>query len=580
MTPNQVPPPDLEIRIRTADNFGRVQLTYVLHSPNGAAPFSHVEIAGPTLQASTEEIHRLFLQQIEALGSGLDAGGALLLRADVNRKLVSLGRDFWRQLFNEEMRQAYRSFRSSVRSLLIISDEPWIPWEMVKPYDDAGDLLDDPFLAERFEITRWLSSKRPLSGSIEVYELACITGAHDLPLASQEKNLLIRLTEERSGLEDVTPSVSSVNALTSLFEEGGLGLVHFAQHGTFDPAMPNEAGLPLADGSVFRPSDLHGPIQTQIAEDRPLIVLNACESGRQAWTWTGLGGWADRWVRVCGCGAFIGPLWRVRDSAAFAFARALYDSLERGKTLGRAAWEARRAAQEATPGDPSWLAYVVYGHPNARVQFGDKVREDQSSVPRGTVATSKEEFFKGPLKRKTFEQFVTDVERARQERGLSDLNPSIPPSQPLQGGPFASTNLRIKKNFSDLERDQFVEDAFKLMASFFENSLNQLELQNRSMTATRFRRIDRDHFSAAIYVHGEKRSACRVWLPRDKMGDIAYFGDDSGADNTYNEILWAENDGYSMWLRPGFQIFSSGKERLSPQEAAEYLWSMLMGKLQ
>jgi hypothetical protein len=358
------------MRIRTVPDNGWTQLSYTLHSPAGVAPFSHLEIDGPVLKSNPEELHRNLLHQIGELGAGRGIGGELLLHDEIDRRIIGLGRDLWRQLFNEEMRQAYRSFRSSVRTLLIISDEPWIPWEMVKPFDDEGEILDDPFFAEQFELTRWLSGKRALPGDLEVRSLACVTGAGHLPLASREKDLIRRLAQENEGVRDVTPDDPGVHTLTSLLEEGGLGLLHFALHGSFEPALPNEAGLLLTDGSVFRPSDLHGPVQTRISQDRPLIVLNACSSGRQSWTWTGLGGWADRWVRVCGCGAFIGPLWPVRDSAAFAFAQGLYRALARGDSLGRAAQEARFAVRDMATGEPSWLAYAVYGHPHAQTFFG------------------------------------------------------------------------------------------------------------------------------------------------------------------------------------------------------------------
>jgi hypothetical protein len=67
------------------------------------------------------------------------------------------------------------------------------------------------------------------------------------------------------------------------------------------------------------------------------------------------------------------------------------------------------------------------------------------------------------------------------------------------------------------------------MASFFESSLDRLKEQNTAV-GTRFRRIDSDHFIARIYVQGGKQSACRIWLDRGHIGDIAYFWDDSGDD--------------------------------------------------
>lgn len=362
-------PSDLEVRVRLVSDSGWTRLIYTLHSPTGVVPFSHREIMGPDFKGSPEDFHRNLLTQVETLGDGVDMDGTLVLRPDVERKLDGLGRWLWQQLFNHEMQQAYRQFRDLVRTLLIISDEPWIPWEMIRPYDDRGEILDDEFFVERFELTRWLAGDRPAPGEIMVRVLACVGQRVGLPLAEAEQELVTGLSRSQE-IRDASPATPGAATLMARLQEGGIGLLHFIGHGTFDPALPNEAGFPLTDGSVFRPSDLHGPVQTQLSRDRPLVFLNACRSGRQGWSWTSLGGWADRWIRGCGCGAFLGPQWEVRDSAAFAFAQSFYGSLGRGETLGMAAKAARKEARKTAPGDPSWLAYAVYGHPNARILFG------------------------------------------------------------------------------------------------------------------------------------------------------------------------------------------------------------------
>ncbi|MES1243461.1 MAG: CHAT domain-containing protein [Acidobacteriota bacterium] len=534
-----IAPPDLEILVRLSRELGRTRLTYTLNSPGGAAPFTHREIAGPIFQGSPEDLHRRMVQQIEELGRGLDMDGALVLRSEVRHKLEGLGRSLWQQLFNDEMQQAYRRFRESVQTLLIVSDEPWIPWEMVKPYDDRGDLLDDGFFAERFELTRWLSGDRSAAAEIVVPAVACVLQGQGLSQADAERKLVV--DRFGAGLRDASPPSPSVEDLIDLLARGGIGLFHFIGHGSFDARLPNEAGFLLEDGSVFRASDLHGPAQTQIGKDRPMVFLNACSSGRQAWSWTGLGGWADRWVR-CGCGAFIGPQWKVKDSAAAAFARGLYESLSRGETLGKAAQTARQEARKTLPDHPSWLAYAVYGHPNARILLGEAT-EAESPQPDQEVDRRPE--------------------------------PAQPPA------PASSSNLRIKRRFTDHDKDRFIDETFDYIADFFRSSLAQLQ-QQHSALETKFRRVDQNQFLAAVYVDGKKESACRVWLDRGHLGDIAYAASDSGNNNTYNEALSAADDGDSLFFQPlGLRFFgSSDRKQLSPQEAAEYLWSMLIERLQ
>ena len=96
----------------------------------------------------------------------------------------------------------------------------------------------------------------------------------------------------------------------------------------------------------------------------PVIVLNACQVGRQGYQLTGNGGFAQAFLKA-GAGAFVGTLWSVGDQPARNFTETFYDSLRNQKTVGEAAIDARAAAETAQ--DSTWLAYVVYGHPLAKL---------------------------------------------------------------------------------------------------------------------------------------------------------------------------------------------------------------------
>src|SRR6185295_17389303 len=170
-------------------------------------------------------------------------------------------------------------------------------------------------------------------------------------------------------LEVEVPRLDSASDLLDFLASSDAGLVHLIGNGTPLAHDPDDAGLPFPDKSVLRPADLHGELATHVGKRRPLVFLNAWWAGKKGWSLNRLGGWATRWVGVCGCGAFVAPLWPVRNSTALAFAWHFYEALGRGATLGRAVLEARRRARAEQIGDPSPLAYTVYGHPNAAVRF-------------------------------------------------------------------------------------------------------------------------------------------------------------------------------------------------------------------
>jgi TIR domain len=148
-----------------------------------------------------------------------------------------------------------------------------------------------------------------------------------------------------------------------------------------------------------------------------------------------------------------------------------------------------------------------------------------------------------------------------------------------------SSNLRIKKNYSERDKDEFLEVAFEYIANFFEGSLQELECRNTPIS-TKFKRIDANHFTATIYMNGKVASECRIWLGGRTgfAGGIAYSSNASSNDNSLNESMSVNEDGYSLFLSPmGMAMLgrrSNQKELLSQQGAAEYFWEILIQRLQ
>lgn len=146
-----------------------------------------------------------------------------------------------------------------------------------------------------------------------------------------------------------------------------------------------------------------------------------------------------------------------------------------------------------------------------------------------------------------------------------------------------SSNLRVKKKFTDREVDDFLEKSYEYIARFFEASLGELQERNENIT-TKFRRVDANCFTASIYDEGEKTSECTIWAGGDNtfIGGIAYYSGITKTRNQYNESLSVENDGYSLHLRPlGMSSMGIHDQQLLSQEgAAEMLWGLLIGRLQ
>src|SRR6185369_1801266 len=395
MASSDIQPPDLEMRVRLVLESGQTRLFYTLHSPAGVAPFSQKEIEGPKIKSNPESFLVYLQDKIKQLEDRYTGDQKLLIKAD-------LGRQLWAELFSAELCQAYRTIRRTVSTWMIVTDEPWIPWELIKPYDDSlpESVIDDDFLGRQFQLTRWLAGSKPPFSEIEIRRLAAIQTAKTLPQEVTEKSHLAQLAL-RSGVEDVSSSAQTLDTLLSFLQTSGAQLIHFSGHGTFDSQQADESAIPLPDGQALRPSDLAGPVRTRIGQDRSLVFLNACWKGPQGWSLTRNAAWASRWMD-CGCGAFIAPLWPIRPEEARDFARVFYEALWHGETLGQAAQQAREYLRVTLPpSDPSVLAYTIYGNPNARVLFGE-----DANLRNAPPAIRERIYNFGPLIRRKTEGFV------------------------------------------------------------------------------------------------------------------------------------------------------------------------------
>jgi CHAT domain-containing protein len=169
---------------------------------------------------------------------------------------------------------------------------------------------------------------------------------------------------------------------------GSFDLLHFACHGQAEAQQIDSAALLLegettqtAGGTTWGKEALLASTVAEFADlrgadgNRPLVVVNACQTGRLGYALTGLGGFATAFLGTREgtgdsrgrAGAFVGALWSVGDQPASSFVSALYRELKADKTIAQAVRVARAEARAA--GDGSWLAYAIYAHPKLRVRF-------------------------------------------------------------------------------------------------------------------------------------------------------------------------------------------------------------------
>jgi hypothetical protein len=278
--------------------------------------------------------------------------------AQARRGMANRGAALWLNAVPEAIRRQFWAQVDNIKSFVVACDDDIVPWELLYAVEGNNNL---GFLAERFPVTR------RLFGQIAARTLRLRSAAYVMPPTSpSDARKEIDQVRRRLGLGVRDGGViEEVGHLQDLVENGAApSVLHFACHNTF---LENSGSTVQMGGGPFRPEDLSIAVASRsLATVGTLVFFNACRSAGQIPFFGGTMGWAHQFVRA-GAGAFIGTHWPVRSASARAFADAFYQALVEGEgpqTLGAAALTARQSVAQDL-GDPTWLAYAVYGDADA-----------------------------------------------------------------------------------------------------------------------------------------------------------------------------------------------------------------------
>ena len=297
-----------------------------------------------------------FFQEIEELPLDTEEQ-----RDVAERRVAAKGAYLADALFPPPLREKLWQVRDRITSIVVQSEEPWIPWELCKLYGkEDGRMVDGPFLSEAYAITRWVPGigfKRPIA----LRNIALVVpGDSGLPLAAEERKHLLSLAKGGRKVTEIAPSFGDVQ---DAFIAGTYDGWHFSGHGVARDANPDRSSIILTGEERFTPEDLSGQA-ANMGIPKPFVFINACQVGRAGMALTGIGGWARRFLSA-GASVFVGAYWSVYDEPAYGFAKELYARLLSGSAVGESVRDARKAIR--AKGDPTWLAYTVFADPLATV---------------------------------------------------------------------------------------------------------------------------------------------------------------------------------------------------------------------
>jgi hypothetical protein len=180
----------------------------------------------------------------------------------------------------------------------------------------------------------------------------------------------------------------------------------------------------------------------------------------------------------------------------------------------------------------------------------------------------------------------------RAVESIPAVAPRIPASAVGQGVPAQTTvvmdeslprssNLRLKKEFTEKDCDDFLRDTFEFVCRFFQGSLEAIEQRNPGITGS-FEKIDSRRMAAMLYRNGKKLTECSVRL--DGLGrsnGIAFSHNAATSSNSWNEMLNVHTSDQYLYLKSmGMAWNGDGSKHLSQEGAAEFLWDLFIKQAQ
>jgi len=367
--------PDLQILIRQSTVLRRTELSFEVRASSPSLGLNFAEFGPIPLKSNPEtytrawgeDIYKEFLhkgeKEVRAEHRELDAAHFPIA---AEHRLAGKGATLFKELLPERLQHILWSLQGKISTIQILSDEPHIPWEVLKLRKREGDSWrDGPYLCEAFAVTRWLRGI-PEVLELPMSDLALVIPQHSqLPNAAQERTELLSLAASGRKVSEIEPRFSTV---TEALATGRYDAWHFSGHGKHHGPDPNRWDICLDDQSTLRPEDLNAAI-SNMGFPHPLVFFNACHTGRAGFSLAGVGGWSKQLLDL-GVGAFIGTHWAIGDHYAKEFALAFYKYFLSGVPIAESVRQARLYLHKRFPGDPTWLAYTIFAHPLAVCTLG------------------------------------------------------------------------------------------------------------------------------------------------------------------------------------------------------------------
>ena len=241
--------------------------------------------------------------------------------------------------------------------------------------------------------------------------------------------------------------------------------------------------------------------------------------------------------------------------------------------------EMKRAMERNSNGEARVIPVILHPCDWEHAPFGNLLAMPPDGKP----------ISKFPNQHDAFLAITKEIRKAAGEISGSQLEHGVAATRPAKSAQITSklkprsSNLRVRREFSDIEKSRFLSETFEYIANFFENSLDELKARSTGIECE-FKRVDANSFTSAIYRNGKLITQCKIWLAEDDYSNrsIRFSSARSFFNGSFNESVSVEDDGYTLGLKfMGLNYRLGQDDSLKTQEgSAEGFWGMLIEYLQ
>ena len=291
---------------------------------------------------------------------------------NVNEMLQNIGDLMFKLCIPDEMKNY---FIDSQFSITLNTNDLELPWELMS-YDGKFLCLEKP--VARMPMGKAFPRKyKEIVKTEKVLNFLLIYSDYknNLTFGRNEIKLIEeKLTEDWESevkIKTLIQEEATGRALNDVLRTGTYDVIHYIGHAMFDEEKPDLSGLLLYGGERFFAQKMK-----RLLEGKPLVFLNACQTGRSAneetpqmiedYLQKPAEGLASSMIYggALGC---IGSLWPIYDRPAAEFAVEFYSKVLEGCMIGDAMRCARSAIYQKYPNQITWAAFVLYGNPTYRL---------------------------------------------------------------------------------------------------------------------------------------------------------------------------------------------------------------------